>query len=685
MATYSQANRPMRVDTALNEDVLLLEGFSGMEGVSTPFGYTLELLSEDAAIAAPDVLRKPAWVTIKTPDGGERVIHGLIRSFTQLGQSEGLTSYRSELVPWLWFLSLSSDCKIFQNLSVPEIVEQVFQGLGYADFKIKLVKTYPKRLFCVQYRETHLNFVSRLLEEEGIFYFFEHSKSKHVLTLVDDNSAVKPCPGQAKARMATDIGRWQQEDVVTACECEDAVHTGKVTLRDYDPQQPSLLLERTVSGTHPEESYDYPGKYSALDEGERYARLQLEAEEARERVVRGAGTCRTFQSGYRFDLKEHYRKDANQGYMLLELRHAGRAGDYRSWESAPFDYRNDFLAIPYSVPYRPLHDTPKPRIWGTQTALVVGMAGEEIWTDKNGRVKVQFYWDRLGKKDENSSCWIRVSQPWAGKGWGSLSVPRIGQEVVVEFLEGDPDLPIITGRVYNAEQTPPYDPGKGGVVSGLRSKTHKGQGYNEMSMDDTTGKEKVTIHGQFDMGTRVEHDKTESIGNNETIDIGNDRTETVAGNETLSVAKDRTRTVSQNETVTVALTRTHTVGINEAITVGAAQEVSVGVTRALTVGASQTTTIGAGHTENVGKDHSLTIGAGRQTQVAKDDNLKVGKTIMIDAGDQITIKTGQASITMKKDGTITIQGKDITIKGSGEITATASKNMTLKGKKILQN
>jgi type VI secretion system secreted protein VgrG len=693
MAKISQANRPMRVDSALGEDELLLEGFSGTEGVSTPYGYTLDLLSENPAIAPTDILRKPVWVTLKTTDGGERLIHGLVRSFAQLGQSEGLTSYRVEVVPWLWFLSLSSDCKIFQNLSVPEIVEQVFKGLGYTDFQLKLVKSHPKRLFCVQYRESHLNFVSRLLEEEGIFYFFEHSKSKHMLTLADDNGAVKPCPAQAKARMAADVGRWQEEDVVTACECEAAVHTGKVTLRDYDPLQPSLNLESSVAGPQPEESYHYPGNYVALDEGERLARLQLEAEEAREQTVRGAGTCRTFQSGYRFELKEHYRKDANQPYMLLELRHWGRAGDYRSWESAPLDYRNDFLAIPYSVPYRPLRITPKPRIWGTQTAVVVGKAGEEIWTDKDGRVKVQFYWDRLGKKDENSSCWIRVSQPWAGKGWGGLSIPRIGQEVVVEFLEGDPDFPLIVGRVYNAEQTPPYNPGAGGVVSGMRSKTHKGSGYNEMSLDDTTGKEKVTIHGQYDMGTRVEHDKTESIGNNETIDIGNDRTETVAGNETLSVAKDRTRSVSGSETVTVTLTRTHTVGINEAITVGAAQEVSVGAIRSLTVGASQTTTIGSNHgedvggnhTESIGKNHQLSVGENRQTSIGKDDKLKIGKTLAIEVADQITITTGKSSITMKKDGTISIEGKDITIKGSGEIEATASKDMTLKGKKILQN
>jgi type VI secretion system secreted protein VgrG len=539
MAKFSQANRPMRVDTALGEDVLLLEGFAGDEAVSSPFGYTVDLLSENAELAAADVLRTPMTVTIKTLDGnGQRYINGVVRSFAQLDQSEGLTYYRAEIVPWLWFLSLSTDCRIFQNLTVPDIVTQVFKEQGYSDWQVKLVKPHPKRVFCVQYRESHFNFVSRLLEEEGIFYFFEHSKGKHILTLADDNGALKPCPVQSKARMAIDTGPWQTEDVVTSWEHEDVVHTGKVTLRDYDFEQPSLQLEASVAGKQPEEHYAYPGRYTVLDDGDRVARLQLEGEEARQHTARGASTCRTFQSGYRFDLKDHYRKDVNQAYLLLEVRHSARAGDYRSWESAPFDYRNTFVAVPYAVPYRPLRlTTHKPRIWGTQTAIVVGKAGEEIWTDKQGRVKVQFYWDRLGKKDENSSCWIRVSQPWAGKGWGGLAIPRIGQEVVVEFLEGDPDQPIITGRVYNAEQTPPYEPGKGGVVSGLRSNTHKGRGYNEMSMDDTAGKEKITIHAQYDMGTTVEHDDTQRVVTGDrtiTIEAGT-HTETIKGDTTINV------------------------------------------------------------------------------------------------------------------------------------------------------
>jgi type VI secretion system secreted protein VgrG len=621
MAKYSQANRPMRVDTVLGEDVLLLEGLSGSEGVSRNFDCTLDLLSEDPAIDGSKVLRTPMRVTVKLADGGERVMHGLVRRLTQLGRSEGLSSYRVEIVPWFWFLSLSTDCRIFQNLSVPEIVEEVFKSQGHADFQFKLVKSYPKRVFCVQYRESHLNFVSRLLEEEGIFYFFEHSKDKHTMMLADDNGGVKPCPGQASARMAATAAPWQEEDVVVMVEREEAVHTGKVTLRDYDFEQPLLLLESSAAGTQPEEMYAYPGGYTALDEGERYARLQLEAEEAEQHVVRGTGSCRAFQSGYRFDLKEHYRRDANQSYMLLEVRYTARAGDYRSWDSAPFDYRNDFLAMPCAVPFRPLRVARKPHIWGTQPALVVGKKGEEIWTDKQGRVKVQFYWDRLGKKDENSSCWIRVSQPWAGKGWGSLAVPRIGQEVIVEFVEGDPDFPIITGRVYNADQAPPYDPGKGGVVSGLRSNTHKGKGYNEMSMDDTAGKEKITIHAQYDMSTTVEQDDTQRV---------------VTGNRKINVE-----------------TGTHTETIKGATTIN------------IVTGPYKLDVQGNTHTHHVKGAVNETYDANQTTTVAHE--------VKIDAGDKITFLSGASSIVLEKNGKITIQCKNLMVTGDVDIKASAPK------------
>ncbi len=361
MAKYSQADRPMRIDTDLGEDALLLEGFTGEEEVSTPFHFTLELLSENPSIDGAPLLRSPAALTLKLADGSKRFVHGRISRFTQLGRDEELTSYRAELVPWLWLLSLSTDCKVFQDLSVLEIVEQVFKAQGYSDFEIKCTKSYAKREFCVQYHETHLNFVSRLMEEEGIFYFFVHSKDKHVLTLADANSAVKPCPGQPTARIAAQSGDWQREDVVTAFQRELAVHTEKVTLRDYDYLQPSLQLEGSASGKGKSEAYDYPGIFTKLDDGERYARLYLEGHETWAQVVRGASACRAFQTGTRFDLKEHYRSDANQTYMLVSVGHSGRTA-YGKHESAPFAYDNSFVAIPFAVPFRRCSST------GTGTA-----------------------------------------------------------------------------------------------------------------------------------------------------------------------------------------------------------------------------------------------------------------------------------------------------------------------------
>ena len=673
MAKYTQAKRPMRIDTVLGEDVLLLSSLSGEEGISTPFYFSLDLLSEDASIDAKKLLRSPASVTLNLSDGSKRVVHGLIRRFVQLGRSgTELISYRAELVPWLWFLSLSSDSKIFQNLSVLEIIEQVFKAQGYSNFDIKCTKTYPKREFCVQYRETHFNFVSRLMEEEGIFYFFAHSKDKHVLTVADGNSAVKPCPGQATARMAAQAGAWQDQDVVTAFEREHAVHTGKITLRDYDYLQPTLQLENSVSGDGKAEVYEYPGNYTKPDEGDRYARLKLEEQEAWFQVSRGASTCRAFQSGTRFDLKEHYRSDANQTYMLLHLQHSGHAGGFEAGESGVFEYHNSFVAIPHSVPFHPPPTSRKPLVWGSQTALVVGKSGEEIWTDKHGRVKVQFYWDRHGKKNEDSSCWVRVATSWAGKNWGFIQIPRIGQEVIVDFLEGDPDRPIVTGRVYNADQTPPYTLPGDQTQSGVKSRSSKGGGtdnFNELRFEDKKGGEQIIIHAEKDQQIDVE--------NNETVSIGKDRTESVGNNESITIKKNRTESVGGDESVSIDGNRTHSVTKNESV--------SVDGNRSLTVAKDETIDVTGKRTDSVGKNEDVTVGENRTHNIGKDDKLTVGKNLGIDAADTITLKTGDASISMKKNGDIQIKGKNITIQGSGKISIKADSDVNIKGSKVTNN
>jgi type VI secretion system secreted protein VgrG len=637
MPKYSQANRPFQVNTALGPDQLLLAGFSGEEWVSRPFVYKLDLLSESSAVAADSVLRKPAAIAITLADGSLHTIHGVVTRFVQLDRKEGLTSYRAEVRPWLWFLSLGTDCHIHQNLSVPEIVEKVFKDAGYTDFKFRLSKSYPKRDYCVQYRETNLAFVSRLMEDEGIFYFFEFTDDKHVLIVGDTPSAVKPNPGQPKARMAAMAERWQEEDVVTGWEREQSVHSGKVTLRDYNFQQPSLQLESNVTGKEIEEVYDYPGKYAAPDEGARYARLRLEAYEAMGQTVRGTSTCRAFSAGSRFDLTEHYHRAEDATYMLTYVSHRGTAGDYRTWETAPLDYKNEFTAIPYAVPYRPALNTARPLIAGSQTAVVVGPAGEEIYVDKHGRVKIQFFWDRLGKKDDKSSCWVRVSTAWGGKGWGMISIPRIGQEVIVDFLEGDPDLPIITGRVYNAEQVPPYPLPGGMVVSGGKSQTHKGKGYNEMSMDDTAGKEKVTIHAQYDMGTTVEHDQSDTVKNNRTI--------TVDGTHTETIKKATSITVSEGN-------YSHSVAKGTSVV-----EVKVGTHEHKVKGKVTETYLDAQAT-TVTNDIAITSSSGAVT---------------IDASKSITLHTGSATIELKASGEIKIHGTKIEIIGDAELKESAPK------------
>ncbi|MHB1225025.1 MAG: type VI secretion system Vgr family protein [Gemmatimonadaceae bacterium] len=628
----TQKGREFRVSTALGEDVLLLERFSTVEAISSPYVFTLDMVSADMEIDPEAILRTPASVTYTMPDLSERTIHGQVRRFTQMDiGADGMANYRAELVPWLWFLSLSSDCRVFQKMSVPEIVDQLFGDLGLSDYRWSLAGQYEKREYCVQYRETHLAFFSRLLEEEGIFYFFDHSESSCTLVLGDYQGAVKPCPGQEKAVLNPNL-RMAGDDHLVGLSMERSAHTGKVALTDYNYLAPSSNLQTEVEGTDPEGVYDYPGGYVERRAGESRAEVLLESYEIEGQVVRGRGNCRAFRPGYRFELDGHYRRSLNgKEYMLLRTEHRSGSGGFRSGRGDDdLDHSCSFVAQPNDVPYRPPRVTARPIVAGSQTAVVVGPSGEEIWTDEHGRVKVQFHWDRLGKKDENSSCWVRVAQPWAGKGWGSLAIPRIGQEVVVEFLEGNPDLPLIVGSVYNADQTPPYEPKKGGVVSGLRSNTHKGSGYNEMSMDDTAGKEMITIHAQYDMNGTVEHDETLTVHNNRTVTVDVDHAESVGNDQTWKVGNDQTGEVGNNQQLTV--------GVNQ--------------------------------DESVGTDRSVNVGS--------NDTLNVGQKQAISAGTEITLTVGAASITMKADGTIDVSGVNITVDGmkvvltgKTEVSATA--------------
>ncbi len=711
----TQANTFVSVSTPLGSDVLLLETLSGVESISRPFHFELGLLSEDPEIDFTKIVGQPITITLDLHGANEpRYLHGHLRSFTQLRNRDGFAHYRAELVPWLWFLTQTTDCRIFQNKSVDEIIEQVCQDLGHRDLRSDLSGSYAKLEYCVQYRETDFAFVSRLMEHFGISYFFEHKKDKHVLVLVDSPAKFPECPGQKKARYKEDdrvTDLLADPGIITDLQLRQEVHSGKISYRDHNFERPPQTLEVAAKGTikvdyASYEQYDYPGKYLVRDQGESLAKLRMQSLEARHLMISGSSTCRPFLPGYTFELTEHPRPDANTKYLLLSVRHDLCAGGYTKDVAT---YTNSFVCIPAKAQLRPERLTQKPRVEGPQTAVVVGESGEEIYTDKHGRIKVQFFWDREGKQDQESSCWVRVSQGWSGKGWGAMFIPRIGMEVIVDFLEGDPDQPLVVGAVYNAQQTPPYPLPAERSKSTVKTNSYKGDGFNELRFEDKSGSEEIFVHAQKDYNEIILHDHTTDVGNDQTLKVGHDQSETVGNNQTVGVGNDQSITVGHDQTVqidndqnttvsghmmvTIAKTLTETVGINYAETVGMAMELTVGASFAETVGISKNVNIGKSLSESIGASHSetikdnLTVEAGKNIQLTAGKQIteKSGKELTLDAGtkvvilaaDEISLKTGSASIVLKKSGDISIAGAKITVKASGDLV--------LKGSKIAQN
>ena len=764
---------PITLKSPLPATDLLFESMTASVGLSALGEMQLNLLSEKSDLKAEDILGKPVTVAVQLRAGGQRFFNGYVTRFG-IGIHQGrFFSYQATVHPWLWFLTRTADCRIFQNESVPDIVKKVFEDHDVASFDFKLFRSYRKWVYCVQYRESDFNFVTRLLEHEGIYWYFEHTDGHHKLILVDSASAHDAAPS-CESLPYIDHGAETSPD--TECIADwnfsRGVRSGKVALASYDFERPSTDLkvksakDRGVpQSAH--EVFDFQGDYVQSSDGGQWAEDRIDELQTPFEVLRGSSNAHGLEAGRLLSMTKHPRQDQNAQYLVTGAMYRASTGSYQAQGGAG-SFGCAFTAIPATQQFRPPRVTPKPFVQGPQTAVVVGPAGEELFTDKYGRVKLQFFWDRLGGKNEKSSCWVRVSHPWAGKNFGMVQVPRIGQEVVVQFLEGDPDQPLITGRVYNAEQMPPWDLPANATQSGILSRSSKGGGYgnaNALRFEDKKGAEQVWLHAEKDQLIEVEndekhwvghdrvknvdhdetttvgHDRTETVGNNETITIGvnrtehvganevigigANRTETVGANETITIGANRTETVAANETITigsnrtistgasetatVALQRTHAVGINETIAIGAAQEVAIGAAQIITVGAAQSTTVGIHQSNTIGVNQSndiganqstkvganrsaavtggdsLTVGKDRSAKVGDDDSLKIGKNLVIDAGDSVMIKTGSASIHMKKDGTITIKGKDITIDGSGKIKVKAGSDIVMKGSKILQN
>ena len=568
---YTQQNRPMEVTTPLGEDKLLLLAFTGQESVSRLFNFQLDLTAENEVDVAFDkLLGQKITTRLDLVDGEKRYFSGICNRISQGERDEIFTRYRMEVVPQFWLLTKRAQSRIFQQMTVPDILKKILNGL---DVIYEIQGSFHPRDFCVQYRETDFNFASRLMEEEGIFYFFKHESKGHQMVVANTPQSHPDLPGQSKIIYEDVEGGDREEDRIYDWEKVQDLRSGKYTLWDHCFELPHKHLEAEanildsvqvgrvshklkVGGNDKLEIYDYPGEYAQRFDGvqpgggdrandlqkifqdnRRTTDIRIQEEAVPGLTIQGGSNCRQFFSGYKFALQRHFNADGQ--YVLTDVAHSARqSGDYRS-EGEEFQYSNSFTCIPLAMPFRPQRLTPKPVVQGTQTAVVVGPAGEEIFTDKYGRVKVQFHWDREGKRDENSSCWIRVATLWAGKQWGTINIPRIGQEVIVHFLEGDPDQPIIIGSVYNAEQMPSNGLPDGKVISGLKTNTHKGKGYNEITLDDTAGKEKITIHGQYDMNTTVLHDDSQTIINNRTIKVDGTHDEKIKKDTTIKIIEGK--------------------------------------------------------------------------------------------------------------------------------------------------
>ena len=559
----TQSHREVSVKTALADDVLLFAGMRATEALGQLFEFTVTMRSLDPDLRIADVLGTSLTVKITTSeDGDARYLNGIVTRFRSLGLQDGLPSYEAIVHPALWLLSRASNCRIFQDQTVLAIVKQVCASYGGAlVLSDTLVEgDYQPLTYCVQYRETDLDFVRRLLEGAGIYFYFTHDASSHTMVLADSYGAHTQISGYGALKYAErPISGAHAEETVHRWETGGVVTASKYVLDDFDFEKAaactsgglrSMASIAAAFGQPSYELYDYPGNFSKTGTGNALARARIEAAHGEGEQVSAVADARGLYPGGLFTLAEHPRAGENREYLVTSALHEVSGNDYQSGGQG-FSFACRFTAIGKEHPFRPQPATPRPVVRGPQTAMVVGKAGEEIWTDKYGRIKVKFHWDRLGKSDENSSCWVRVAQGWAGKGWGAMSLPRIGMEVVVSFLEGDPDRPLVTGCVYNSDAMPPYPLPAEQTVSTVKSRSSKnGEGYNELRFEDMKGEEEVFMHAERDFlrvvknndalkvgfETAAKGDQTIDIKNDQALAIGNDQTVKIDGKQAVKVA-----------------------------------------------------------------------------------------------------------------------------------------------------
>lgn len=651
-ANWTQDQHSLAITTSLGKDKLILQRLNGYEGISECFSYDVEMFSGDKNIDLAKAVGQSACIEVRMDDDKIRYINGVIARFSLVKSdpAEDLAFYEAEIRPWFWLLNYRGSFTVYQNKNAKEIIQEALTNAGFSgSFKVNLSGTYEAREYCVQYGETDFAFLSRLMEEEGIYYWFEHQKDKHVLIIADEASAHAHCPALHQLEYHSHRTDLVEDAVINDCRFEHSVVPRSYGLDDFNFETPSTdLAASSTSSRASKTSYalsktglaGYPGRYGKTNIGTQFAKMRLQAEELPERLITATGTCRSLMAGYKVSISGHARSDVNGSWVLREMN-----------VSADMDtFQVTFSAFPADIQFRPVQRTPKPAIHSAQTAIVTGPDGEEIHTDKYGRVQVLFHW--YGS-EITESCWIRVAHGWAGKGWGTLFLPRIGQEVVVSFLDGDPDRPLITGAVYNGENTPPYLPGEK-TKSTIKSRsTTKGgaSNFNEIRFEDKKGSEEIFVQAEKDMAVEIKNDLTHTIKNDETRTVENDRTRTVKGKETVTVEGDLTETVKGKQTVTVSGDMAETLEGKETIKVTGAAEHKYS----------------ANLTEDVGGNYTL----------------KVKGNLTIEATGNVTIKG--MGVTVQAKGSLAAEGATTTVKGKGTCETSSGGIMTVKGSMVKIN
>ena len=701
------SQRRTKINTPLGE-TLQLRQFHGTEEISKLFAFNVQVISDSKSVDPKALLGKSASVEVETDGGGKRYLHGVISRFGMRGQDASKYSYFLEMRPWLWLATRKTDFKIFQNMTVPDIIRDVLGKYGQP-MEFKLTKSYPPVEYLVQYSESDCNLVFRLAEDLGIYFHFKHSSGSHTMVFCDDIvSSHEPMAGGGLPFYPPEKAAVAKEENLDDWDFTHGLQSGKITTDDFDFKKPraDLMSMRKMPPGHENdgfEVYEFPGQYTEYSDGDHYAKVRVEEHIAQHERIVAQGNARNLvgATGCFMTLRNYPREDQNVQHLLISVTYHFTENVQVSDASKGSTQRFAIEALPTARAFRPARITPKPRTQGLQTAWVVGPPSEEIYCDKFGRVKVQFHWDRIGSMDDKSSCWMRFSSSWAGSNFGAIAIPRIGMEVLVDHIDANPDRPVIVGVVYNADNMPPWDLPANQTQTGIKTKSSKGGApgagikngpgdTNIIRFEDKAGSEELWVHAQKDFLSETENDENKWVGNDrrKVIDrdefntIHRDRTEIVDRNEDITVHNDRTERVDHEEKVSIGDNRNEDVGLDENVKIGMNQTLTVGINRTKKIGTNESDKIGKNWTIKVGMLKSETIGMAFMQNVGMAKMMNIGMVYSVNVGmirNDIVGKNwsrnvgSNDSLDVGKDRSATIGAND---------TLTVADSLKIKAKKI---